>query len=122
MEAAMTLNHVHIGTKNLQASCTFYETYFGFKKKFDHAPGVFLENKEGFLLAIDPVESVPTFPNWYHLGFCLKSEAQVLEIYEKMKASGVSLARDLAAEKNQFASFFVFDPDNYKIEVSWHNE
>jgi len=122
METPMTLNHLHIGTRNLENSRQFYETYFGFKKKFDHAPGIFLEDEKGFLLAIDPVDNVPTLPSWYHLGFCLDSEAQVLNIYEKMKTAGVPMARDLMTEKEQFASFFVLDPDGYKLEVSWHNE
>lgn len=118
----MTLNHLHIGTKNLESSRRFYETYFGFKKKFDHAPAIFLEDEKGFLLAIDPVESIPAFPSWYHLGFCLDSEERVLSIYEKMKNDRVSMATDMMAESGQFASFFVLDPDGYKLEVSWHRE
>ena len=32
----MTLNHIHIGTKDLKRSVDFYTRLFGFKKKFDH--------------------------------------------------------------------------------------
>jgi hypothetical protein len=59
---------------------------------------------------------------WYHLGFCLNSESEVQKIYEMVKSSQIKIARDLVTEKGQFASFFIYDPDGYKIEVSWHNE
>lgn len=118
----MTLNHVHLGTKNLEAIRKFYETYFGFSKKFDHGEGVFLENQKGFMIAIDPVKEIPNFPEWYHLGFCLESSAKVFEIYEKMKVNRENIVRELMTSDNEFASFFVKDPDGNKIEVSWHNE
>lgn len=118
----MTLNHIHLGTTNMPASRKFYENYFGFYKKFDHDDGIFLENKEGFLLAIDPVSEVPELPSWYHLGFCLDSEDKVFKIYEQMKSNKEAIARDMLSSKNEFASFFVRDPDGNKIEISWHAE
>lgn len=118
----MNINHFHIGTKNLKNSVDFYCGFFGFTKKFDHDPGIFLENQNGFLLAIDPVSEVPSLPSWFHFGFCLNSEAEVLKIYNLVKEKKVPIARDLLAKDGQFASFYIFDPDGYKIEVSWHNE
>lgn len=118
----MTMNHVHLGTKDLPKIKGFYEKYFGFQKKFDHGNGVFLTNAAGFLIAIDPVEKLPELPEWYHLGFCLGTPDEVLKIYEQMKVDGVNITRDLKTLDNEFASFFVKDPDGNKIEVSWHNE
>lgn len=118
----MTLNHVHLGTKNLSRSVDFYTTLFGFKKKFDHPPGIFLENEKGFLIAIDPVEELPQFPSWYHLGFCLPTESDALKMYQKCKELKVNIARDLMFQRNEYASFFIYDPDYNKIEISWHNE
>ncbi len=118
----MTLNHVHLGTKDLKKSVEFYSSTFGFNKKFDHGVGVFLENNSGFLIAIDPVEDLPNFPSWYHLGFCLASEKEALDMYKKCIELGVNIVRDLKHVEHQFASFFVTDPDGNKLEVSWHNE
>jgi catechol 2,3-dioxygenase-like lactoylglutathione lyase family enzyme len=118
----MTLNHVHLGTKDLKKSADFYTSVFGFKKKFDHEPGVFLENGAGFLIAIDPVDELPQFPDWYHLGFCLSSEDETLEMYRKCKSLDVKIVRDLMQKKNEYASFFITDPDGNKLEISWHNE
>lgn len=118
----MTINHIHLGTKDLRLSVQFYEKYFGFKKKYDHGEGIFLENSSGFLIAIDPVNELPVFPDWYHIGFCLKSENEVYEMYEKMKLGEVQIVRDMRASPNEFASFYVKDPDGNKIEISWHCE
>lgn len=121
-DGGMNLNHIHIGTKNLKRSVDFYSNIFGFKKKFDHDPGVFLDNEAGFLVAIDPVDEIPNFPSWFHIGFCLKSEDEVQTIYQKVRQYDIEIAREMMTENGQFASFFIYDPDGYKIEVSWHNE
>lgn len=118
----MTLNHVHLGTKDIKKSVEFYSRLFNFKKKFDHGAGVFLENSAGFLIAIDPVQELPQWPSWYHLGFCLDTEEKVHDLYHKCKEWNVQIARDMLHEKDQFASFFIMDPDQNKIEISWHNE
>jgi catechol 2,3-dioxygenase-like lactoylglutathione lyase family enzyme len=117
----MNLNHVHLGTKDLQVFLNFYDRYFGFKKKFDHGKGAFLYNSSNFLIAVDPVETLPNFPDWFHLGFCLESENEVLDIYEKMKSENVNIVRELLAEKGEFASFYIKDPDENKLEISWHS-
>ena len=76
----------------------------------------------GFLIAIDPVDELPRFPDWYHLGFCLSSEREALEMYRKCKSLGVKIVRDLMQKENEYASFFIADPDGNKLEISWHNE
>lgn len=118
----MTLNHIHFGTKNLDKIQNFYEKYFGFARKSEHGNGVFLTDKKGFLIAIDLVAELPILPDWYHLGFCLDSAFDVLKIYDEMTSNSENIVRPLRARENEFASFFVKDPDGNKIEVSWHNE
>lgn len=70
----MTLNHRHIGTNDLKKSVEFYSSLFGFKKKFDHDPRIFLVSEADFLIATDPVDEIPVFPFWFIIGFCLNSE------------------------------------------------
>jgi catechol 2,3-dioxygenase-like lactoylglutathione lyase family enzyme len=118
----MTLNHIHLGTKDLAKSIEFYSSLLGFKKKFDHPPGIFLENEAGFLLAIDPVDELPSFPSWYHIGFCPATEQEALALYEKCKVLGIETIRDLMHEPDQYVSFYIADPGQNKIEISWHNE
>jgi catechol 2,3-dioxygenase-like lactoylglutathione lyase family enzyme len=118
----MNLNHIHIGTKDLLQSRRFYEDYFGFRKKFDHGSGVFLTNPAGFLIAIDPVDQLPELPSWFHFGFCLDDPKTVKTVYDRMKAGGVRFAKDYQEYGADAVSFFCFDPDGYKFEVSWHRE
>lgn len=118
----MDLNHIHLGSKNVGNSMEFYQTFFNFKKKFDHGEGVFIENDEGFLIAIDPVKEVPVLPSWFHLGFCLNDRAKVREIYDQMTNAGIKFAKEYADYGDDASAFFCFDPDGYKIEVSWHRD
>jgi catechol 2,3-dioxygenase-like lactoylglutathione lyase family enzyme len=118
----MTLNHVHLGSKNVKHSTEFYNSVFGFQKKFDHGEGIFIENSEGFLIAIDPVSEIPVLPAWFHLGFCLRSESEALSMYEKCSDLGVKFARQLMHVEDEYVSFFILDPDGYKLEVSWHKD
>ncbi len=118
----MTLNHLHIGTRDLGKSKEFYETFFGFKKQFDHGDGVFLENEAGFLLAIDPVVEIQKFPECFHIGFCLQTKNQVQSIYEKMMSLGIIMTKEYQEYGSDAAAFYTLDPDGYKIEVSWHND
>lgn len=57
--ASANINHIHIGTKDLKKVVDFHSSIFGFKKKFDYDPGIFLDNEAGFLIVIDLVDEVP---------------------------------------------------------------
>ena len=41
-------------------------------------------------------------------------------IYDKMNSQGVKFAKDYQEYGDDAAAFYAFDPDGYKIEVSWH--
>ena len=116
----MDLNHLHLGSRDVAASRAFYETYLGFRHKFDHEMGVFLENEDGFLLAIKPIRHIPVLPEWFHLGFCLPDGASVKAVYDAMTAGGVPMAKEYAEYDDSAAAFYCLDPDGYRIEVSWH--
>ncbi|MHC5032829.1 MAG: VOC family protein [Planctomycetota bacterium] len=117
----MDLNHIHLGTRDLAAFRAFYEGYFGFRKRRDHGDGAFLDNDEGFMRAVDPVDDVPELPGWFHLGFTLDRPEEVKELYERMEADGVRFAKDLM-EFREAVVFYCLDPDGYKIEVSWYGD
>ena len=118
----MHLNHVHLAGTDLPALKAFYETWFGFRETASHDDIVFLRDESGFLLAIDAVETPPTFPNWFHLGFCQVSPQTVRELFARMKAGGVRFARELTEYDGEATVFFCLDPAGTKIEVSWHKD
>ncbi|HLX30846.1 MAG TPA: VOC family protein [Casimicrobiaceae bacterium] len=116
----MTLNHVHLAATSVAATQAFYERYFGFRKERDHGQGVFLRDAAGFLIALEPEDSHAALPDWFHLGFCLDSEADVLALYRKATDSNAHIVRDLVAERGEYAAFYLADPDGRRVEVSWH--
>jgi catechol 2,3-dioxygenase-like lactoylglutathione lyase family enzyme len=120
----MKLNHLHINVPDVAKARRFYEEYFDFTLAFDHAPGVFLKDEAGFMLAIDPLENTERvdFPSWYHFGFSIDSGAKVKATYEKMKANGVEFARDYREFGDVAANFYCWAPGPYKLEVSWNKE
>ena len=116
----MDLNHIHLGSHDVAASRAFYESYLGFHHKFDHDAGVFLENEDGFLIAIEPIRHLPVMPSWFHFGFCLNDRASVKAVYDAMAEDGVEMAKDYAEYDDKAAAFHCLDPDGWRIEVSWH--
>jgi len=118
----MTINHVHLAATNIVETEAFYERYFGFHKERDHGNGVFLRDASGFLIALDQTEQNAQFPEWFHLGFCLQTEGEVLALHRKVLETKATVVRELLAEPGEYASFYLADPDGRRIEVSWHAE
>ena len=116
----MTINHVHLAATNVAKTQAFYEHYFGFRKERDHGDGVFLRDAAGFLIALEPVESNAEFPAWFHLGFCLPTEGEVLALHRTAVETKADIVRELRAEPGEYAAFYLADPDGRRIEVSWH--
>ena len=118
----MTINHVHLAATNVANTQAFYEHYFGFRAERSHGKGVFLRDASGFLIALDPTEEPIAFPSWFHLGFCFESAEEVRALHRKATDGGAQIARKLLDEPNEYASFYLADPDGLRIEVSWHAE
>jgi len=113
------LNHLHIHARDVATSREFYERYFGFEKAFEHGDGVFLTDRSGFLLAIDPAAESFTFPGWFHLGFMQDTPDAVRELHGRMCADGVPIARDLV-DLDGAVVFYAEDPAGTRVEVSWY--
>ena len=116
----MTINHVHLAATDLAKTQAFYEHCFGFRVERAHGKGVFLRDPAGFLIALDPSDEPGEFPPWFHLGFCLDSAEQVRALHTKAIDAGARIVRTLLDEPNEYASFYVADPDGCRVEVSWH--
>lgn len=120
----MKLNHLHLNVPDVAKARKFYEEYFGFSLAFDHAPGIFLKDESGFLLALDPLENQErvNFPSWHHIGFCIEGKEEVKALYEKMRAEGVEFAREYKEFGGEAANFYCWAPGPYKLEVSWNKD
>ena len=116
----MTINHVHLASTDIAATQAFYAFYFGFRKERDHGAGMFLRDESGFLITLDPVAEQAEFPSWFHLGFCMPSEAEVLVLHKKALDTHANIVRELLTKAGEYAAFYLADPDGRRIEVSWH--
>ncbi len=117
----MKLNHMNLVTHDIEASQAFYERYFGFKKLFEEAGEVFLQDKDGFLLALGPIDEPIESPKWFHFGHCVDSLEEVKNIYSQMKLNGEKFAKKLGNTDRPFVPFYVFDPAGHRVEVSCFN-
>ena len=118
----MTINHVHLAATDVAKTQAFYEDYFDFQVKHKHGNGVFLQDASGFLIALDPMEGPAEYPPWFHLGFCLDAAEEVHALHKRVIDGNAKIVRKLLAEPDEFASFYLADPDGCRIEVSWHAE
>jgi len=114
----MKINHVHLNSPNVTKTAEFYQKYFGFRKKepVSDEP-TFLVDKDGFLMAVSPLESAIEFPSWFHIGFAKRQPDEVRDLYRRMQTDGVPLTRDLIDEEDATV-FWCRDPSGYKVEVS----
>ena len=114
----MDLNHLHLHVRDLERSQRFYETYFDFHERVRHGDILFLQNAEGFDLALVPDREPAALPGWFHFGFRMPSAASVREFHARLAAAGERLPRPLVDEED-LVSLRVSDPDGYTIEVYW---
>ena len=54
--------------------------------------------------------------------FCLSSAADVKQIAESLETAGCRFAKPYQEYGDEAVALYCFDPDGYKIEVSWHVE
>jgi predicted lactoylglutathione lyase len=114
----MDINHLHLHVKDVEKSKKFYCEFFEFKQGPKHGKIDFLNNQDGFNLALAPDTNIPEFPTWFHFGMKMKSSSDVKDLFDRMATSGVEFYQEFS-EEDQMAWFKVRDPDGYKIEVYW---
>ena len=114
----MDINHVHLAVKDVAISSKFYQTFFGFKEAVRHGELQFLENRDGFHLALDPIKDAEALPKWFHLGMRLKSAAEVEALFSKFEKSPSYVHRKLERHPGH-VFFYGIDPDGYRYEIYW---
>lgn len=114
----MDLNHIQLNTKNVSAAAEFYRRYFGFTVQEKHGEGLFLWNKHGFMMAVNPLPENPVFPDWFHIGFRLESAAEVKATYDRFIKDKIPIHAALK-EHDDFVFFRCTDTTGYVLEVFW---
>ncbi len=113
----LPLTHLHLHTPDVRRSVAFYEEHLGLTVKADWGTIVFLDDGRGFDLAIMQDENPGAMPKWFHFGCRLENASAVKDAYDRMKAAGVTIARDYEAFEEGYVTFCIDDPDGYGIEI-----
>ncbi|HVX50886.1 MAG TPA: VOC family protein [Chitinophagaceae bacterium] len=119
----MQLNHINLVVSNVKESIGFFETYFNFTctdVKGDNVVAI-LKNAGGFTLVIMASKNEkPVYPQAFHIGFMLDSEAEVVQTYRNLENGGIA-ARE-APRKIRDSFGFYFNYDSIMIEVGHYVE
>jgi catechol 2,3-dioxygenase-like lactoylglutathione lyase family enzyme len=101
---------------DVPAASAFFEKYFDLQKSGGNAGLTVLLDDAGFVLTLMKMSARNrgTYPENFHVGFFLESEARVDEINERMRADGLGVA----PPKHEHAySFYVSAPGGILVEV-----
>lgn len=112
----MKVNHLHLMVPDVPAASAFFERYFELRKASGNAGLTVLLDDGGFVLTLMKMgsRSSKTYPENFHVGFFLDSEAKVDAIHERMNADGLGVA---APQRAHAYSFYVQAPGGFLVEV-----
>lgn len=113
----MDINHLHLAVKSVEKSKNFYQSFFKFEELKWIGDMLFMVNDEGFELALDPIESFQSLPDWFHFGFRL-SKDELEALYKKLSEVPGVIESEYK-DHGGWGSFACVDPDGHGIEVYW---
>lgn len=115
----MKLNHVDLQVSDVSKAREFFETHFGFRSTFQRREQLaILEDDDGLVLGVSNLfgSAPPVYPPDFHIGFILKSESEVREVYARLQNAGVELKTELSIGGPNIY-FMCVGPDRVMIEV-----
>ena len=112
----MKLNHLHLMVTDVGAASAFLETYFELQSKGGNAGLAVLSDDDGFVLTLmKSSKSINVlYPNNFHIGFFVESEARVDVINRRLKDDGYDVA---PPERQHSYSFYVAAPGGFTVEL-----
>jgi catechol 2,3-dioxygenase-like lactoylglutathione lyase family enzyme len=115
----MTLNHIDLHVSDVGAARAFFERFFDLTCTYQRAGQIaILEDDAGLQLGVSNLRGSPppAYPPDFHVGFVLPHANQVKEMYQRLRAGGVPIRRDLReAGGNLF--FMCEGPDSIPVEI-----
>lgn len=121
---APDVKHVHLASRDHDASRRFYETYFGFRfdsvfPRGDQVAATVIRSPSGFQIYLEG-GSGERLPAWFHFGFLVESAEACRGLHGRMQQGGVAIARPLVSEP--FTNYFFTDPDGHLVQVYFDPE
>jgi catechol 2,3-dioxygenase-like lactoylglutathione lyase family enzyme len=115
---SMTLNHINLVVSNVADAIKLFETYFSFKCtdiKGDNVVAI-LKSADDFTLVIMKSKNGDAiYPDAFHIGFMLESEADVKRTYDSLQNGGIEVGDEPRNIRDGFGFYFRFD--NIMVEV-----
>lgn len=117
----MQLNHINLCVPDVTNARQFFEKYFGFTCTAEKGEGIIavLKGGDDFLLVLSKLRDNGTtlYPQDFHIGFMQQTQQQVLDIYNNLKAGGITVEREPKKIRDSFGFYFMA-PGNIMIEVA----
>ena len=112
----MKLNHVHLMVTDVRAASAFMEKYFGLQNSGGNDGLTVLLDNDGLVLTLMKMGRAGStkYPDNFHVGFFVESDAKVDQIYQLLKADGYEVA---PPERHHAYSFYVGAPGGFTVEV-----
>jgi lactoylglutathione lyase len=110
------MNHLHLMVPDVPAASAFFEKYFGLRKSGGNAGLTVLLDDGGFVLTLMKIAArseVKTYPDNFHLGFFLASEASVDVLNQRMREDGLEVA---PPRREHAYSYYVRAPGGVMVE------
>ncbi|MHA4812338.1 VOC family protein [Flavitalea flava] len=118
----MNLNHLNLSVKDVPSTRTFFETHLDFicaDTKPNDTLSV-LTGPDGFILVLMNQrlneKGNHGYPDAFHIGFYLPGEAEVREMYGRLKIAGITLEQEPQRMRKNFG--FYFHTDVLLIEIT----
>jgi catechol 2,3-dioxygenase-like lactoylglutathione lyase family enzyme len=117
----MQLNHLDLPVPDVAATAAFFTTHFGFRLCETRGNNGFalLIGNGGFVLVLTRrrTEGVQDFPDNFHVGFVVDSDAAVHALHARMQAAGVDGLPRVSFQRGA-TLFYVHAPGGVLVEVS----
>jgi catechol 2,3-dioxygenase-like lactoylglutathione lyase family enzyme len=112
----MILNHLNLAVTDVAAACDFLEKYFGLHKMGGNAGLTVMSDERGFVLTLMKAgkSSPQHYPDNFHIGFFVESEAKVDELNQRLLADGYDVQ---PPERHHAYGFYVEAPGGFSVEI-----
>ncbi len=117
----MQLNHINLPVPNVKETAAFFEKFFRFTCIDIKGDGIIaiLKGEDDFLLVLSKLDaqSPQAYMRDFHIGFMVKQQHEVVDIYNNLKDSGANVDREPAKIRSSFG-FYFYAPGNIMVEVA----
>lgn len=112
----MKLNHIHLMVTDVRAASAFLEKYFGLQNAGGNDGLTVLLDNDGLVLTLMKIGTRGSrqYPDNFHVGFFVESEATVDQLNQRLKEDGYDV---VPPERQHSYSFYVGAPGGFTIEI-----